>query len=112
MKHINDNPFEFFQQGGWGMFLGGAGGVEVSWHPFCSSLIHERYFRATIHRSRIQSPSLKAVQTSLFPVPVPTTMPASFLKEVAVEVAPTSKGTMMTVIKVKALLIHPVSKTS
>ena len=29
MKHINDNPFEFFQQGGWGLFLGGAGGVEV-----------------------------------------------------------------------------------
>jgi nucleosome binding factor SPN SPT16 subunit len=30
MKHINDSPFEFFQQGGWGLFLGGAGGVEVS----------------------------------------------------------------------------------
>ena len=28
MKHINDNPFEFFQQGGWS-FLGGAGGAEV-----------------------------------------------------------------------------------
>jgi nucleosome binding factor SPN SPT16 subunit len=27
MKHINDNPFDFFQQDGWA-FLGGAGGVE------------------------------------------------------------------------------------
>ncbi|PPQ86867.1 hypothetical protein CVT25_012586 [Psilocybe cyanescens] len=27
MKHINESPFEFFQQGGWS-FLGGAGGVE------------------------------------------------------------------------------------
>lgn len=29
MKLVNDNPFEFFRQGGWN-FLGGAGGVEVS----------------------------------------------------------------------------------
>src|SRR5260370_26416023 len=28
MKHINDNPFEFFQQSGWA-FLGGSGGAEV-----------------------------------------------------------------------------------
>ena len=28
MKHINESPFEFFQQGGWS-FLGNAGGVEV-----------------------------------------------------------------------------------
>jgi len=27
MKHINENPFEFFQQDGW-KFLGGAGGIE------------------------------------------------------------------------------------
>ena len=33
MKHINDNPFEFFQQGGWS-FLGGAGGAEVG-GPCC-----------------------------------------------------------------------------
>jgi len=31
MKHINESPFEFFQQGGWS-FLGGAGGVEVCLH--------------------------------------------------------------------------------
>lgn len=29
MKHINESPHEFFQQGGWS-FLGGAGGAEVS----------------------------------------------------------------------------------
>jgi nucleosome binding factor SPN SPT16 subunit len=29
MKHINDNPFEFFQQSGWA-FLGRGGGAEVS----------------------------------------------------------------------------------
>jgi len=29
MKHVNENPYEFFTQGGWS-FLGGAGGVEVS----------------------------------------------------------------------------------
>ena len=42
MKHINDNPFEYFQQGGW-KFLGGAGGVEVS-GTFCPvpSLTHEK----------------------------------------------------------------------
>lgn len=28
MKHINENPFEFFQHDGWS-FLGGATGVEV-----------------------------------------------------------------------------------
>lgn len=28
MKHINENPFEFFQHNGWS-FLGGATGVEV-----------------------------------------------------------------------------------
>lgn len=28
MKHINESPHEFFQQGGWS-FLGGAGGAEV-----------------------------------------------------------------------------------
>lgn len=28
MKHINESPYEFFQQGGWS-FLGGAGGAEV-----------------------------------------------------------------------------------
>lgn len=40
MKHINDNPFDFFQQDGWA-FLGGAGGVEVSRtylsNSFCNS---------------------------------------------------------------------------
>jgi nucleosome binding factor SPN SPT16 subunit len=29
MKHINESPYEFFQQGGWS-FLGGAGGAAVS----------------------------------------------------------------------------------
>jgi len=29
MKHINESPYEFFQQGGWS-FLGGAGGATVS----------------------------------------------------------------------------------
>lgn len=29
MKHINESPHEFFQQGGWS-FLGGAGGAAVS----------------------------------------------------------------------------------
>jgi nucleosome binding factor SPN SPT16 subunit len=29
MKHINESPYEFFQQGGWS-FLGGAGGAVVS----------------------------------------------------------------------------------
>ena len=28
MKHINENPFEFFQHGGWS-FLGGSTGAEV-----------------------------------------------------------------------------------
>lgn len=28
MKHINESPYEFFQNGGWS-FLGGAAGVEV-----------------------------------------------------------------------------------
>jgi hypothetical protein len=28
MKHINENPFEFFREGGWA-FLGGAAGAEV-----------------------------------------------------------------------------------
>jgi nucleosome binding factor SPN SPT16 subunit len=32
MKHINESPFEFFQQGGWS-FLGNAGGVEVCHSP-------------------------------------------------------------------------------
>lgn len=28
MKHINENPFEFFREGGWA-FLGGAAGADV-----------------------------------------------------------------------------------
>lgn len=28
MKHINENPYEFFQGGGWS-FLGGTNGAEV-----------------------------------------------------------------------------------
>lgn len=33
MKHINENPFEFFQHDGWS-FLGGATGVDVRLPPF------------------------------------------------------------------------------
>jgi nucleosome binding factor SPN SPT16 subunit len=37
MKHINESPYEFFQQGGWS-FLGGAGGAAVS--IFCLKWPH------------------------------------------------------------------------
>jgi len=42
MKHINESPFEFFQQGGWS-FLGNAGGVEVC-HIVDAELPHDRHF--------------------------------------------------------------------
>jgi len=61
MKHINESPFEFFQQGGW-TFLGGAGGVEVTSYPFClANLIADHNSRASTPPLPDQSPSLKLI---------------------------------------------------
>ena len=45
MKHINENPFEFFQHDGWS-FLGGATGVEVRLPSFLPSFLELRRFQS------------------------------------------------------------------
>lgn len=68
MKHVNDNPFEFFQQGGWS-FLGGAGGAEVSvTHLPFTATPHVDGFRANIPQHPVQSLILKPSLMKLFRV--------------------------------------------
>ncbi len=72
MKTINEDPYEFFQQGGWS-FLGGAAGGEEASHVSLSYGANLTDFagRVTVMMRRIQSPSSRRNRTSLnLPRPV------------------------------------------
>jgi hypothetical protein len=64
MKHINENPFEFFQHDGWS-FLGGATGVEVRLSSFFARTETISIRRVTIPKNQKQNQNLKQIRKNL-----------------------------------------------
>lgn len=54
MKTINEDPYEFFQQGGWTFLGGSAGGEEVSY-----------YVELWSSNSSLNAMSIRATQTTI-----------------------------------------------
>jgi hypothetical protein len=72
MKHINESPYEFFQQGGWN-FLGGAGGAVVSISPldWPRSDLATRVITLTIQTLNRNSRPMKMISPRLKAVTMP-----------------------------------------
>jgi hypothetical protein len=60
MKMINDNPYDFFQQGGWSFLAGSGGGADVSNIILGSATVFVKYlpFRATTRTTLTQRQNL------------------------------------------------------
>lgn len=108
MKHINESPFEFFQQGGWS-FLGNAGGVEVCHFPTPRS--HDwhlvPFFRVTTPMNQDRNLSLKLILKNWLRVRVAMRRVTTAIRmQVAVtKVARTLVEAMMTAMKVHIRLL-------
>jgi hypothetical protein len=64
MKHINENPFDFFQHDGWS-FLGGATGVEVRLFSFLFRTEIILAHRAIIPKNQDQNRNLRQILKNL-----------------------------------------------
>ena len=71
MKHINENPFEFFQHDGWS-FLGGATGVEVRLPSLLSRNETISVYRVITPKNRDQNQNLKQILKNLWQAQVVT----------------------------------------
>lgn len=106
MKHVNENPFEFFQGSGWS-FLGGAAGVEVCYFLALSNLKSDPQpnNRVITLRGLILSPNLRLRKRRCFPVRV-AMMKANFPMPVGQMIVDLTLEEVMTVTKVRMRLFY------